>query len=172
MRRSGSPIRVAGFRTVFECRLAMIFGWCAAMSKLSSAVCVAFVFMAPVAAPAHHAAAMFETERTVTVSGTVKEFEYVNPHAWLFVVVTDDNGEETLWGFEAEGPSALMRAGIRNNALQPGDLVTVTARPRRDGRPAGAWVSVIKADGTVLAPRPVSLPPNPIGPGTTATGKE
>ena len=54
----------------------------------------------------------------------MKDFEYVNPHAWLYVVVTNDNGEETLWGFEAEGPSALMRAGIRNNALQPGDLVT------------------------------------------------
>jgi hypothetical protein len=135
------------------------------MSKLISAVCVALVLMAPVAALAHHAAAMFETEKTVTGSGTVKEFEYVNPHAWLYVAVTDDNGEETLWGFEAEGPSALMRAGIKNNALRPGDLVTVTARPRRDGRPAGAWVSVTRADGTVLAPRPlwvkISLPPNP-----------
>jgi hypothetical protein len=67
-------------------------------------------------------------------------------------------------GLEAEGPSALMRAGIKNNALQPGDLVTVTARPRRDGRPAGAWVSVTKGDGTILAPRPlwvkVSLQPH------------
>jgi hypothetical protein len=121
--------------------------------------------MAPVSALAHHAAAMYETEKTVTVSGTVEEFAYVNPHAWLYVVVTDDNGEETLWGFEAEGPSALMRAGIKNTALQPGELVTVTARPLRDGRPAGALVSVTKADGTVLAPRPlwvkVSLPHNP-----------
>jgi hypothetical protein len=119
----------------------------------------------PVVALAHHAAAMFETEKTITVSGTVEEFAYVNPHAWLYVVVTDDKGEETLWGFEAEGPSALMRAGIKNNTLRPGDLVTVTARPLRDGRPAGALVSVTKADGTVLAPRPlwvkVSLPPHP-----------
>src|SRR5215467_240688 len=93
--------------------------WCVLMSEVSSAVCIAFVLMAPVAALAHHAAAMYETEKTVTVSGTVEEFEYVNPHAWLYVVVTDDNGEETLWGFEAEGPSALMRAGIKNNALRP-----------------------------------------------------
>ena len=136
-----------------------------AMSKLSSAICAAGLLIAPAAGLAHHSAAMFESAKTITVSGTVKEFEYVNPHSWLYVVVTDDMGEETLWGFEAEGPSALMRAGIKNNALQPGDLVTVTARPRRDGRPAGAWVSVTKADGTVLAPRPlwikVSLPPNP-----------
>jgi hypothetical protein len=65
------------------------------MSKLSSAVCIAFVLMAPVAALAHHAAAMFETEKTVTVSGTVEEFAYVNPHTWLYVVVADDNGEES-----------------------------------------------------------------------------
>jgi hypothetical protein len=64
------------------------------MSKLSSVVCVAFVLMAPVSAVAHHAAAMFETEKTVTVNGIVKEFAYVNPHAWLYVVVTDDNGEK------------------------------------------------------------------------------
>jgi len=135
------------------------------MNKLSSAICIAVVLTTPVVALAHHAAAMFETEKTITVSGTVEEFAYVNPHAWLYVVVTDDKGEETLWGFEAEGPSALMRAGIKNNTLRPGDLVTVTARPLRDGRPAGALVSVTKADGTVLAPRPiwvkVSLPPHP-----------
>ena len=121
--------------------------------------------MASVAALADHSGAMFETKKTVTVTGTVKEFEYVNSHAWLYVAVADDKGEETLWGFEAEGPSVLIRAGIKKEALQPGDLVTVKARPLRDGRPAGAWVSVTKADGTVLAPRPltvkVSLPPNP-----------
>jgi hypothetical protein len=135
-----------------------------AMSRLSSAICVAGLLIGPVSALAHHSGTMFENEKTVTVSGTVSKFEYVNPHCWLYVVVTDDKGEETLWGFEAEGPSALMRAGIKNDALQPGDLVTVTARPMRDGRPAGAWVSVTKADGTVLAQRPltvrVSVPPN------------
>jgi hypothetical protein len=135
------------------------------MNKLASAVCIAGFLLAPAAALAHHSAAMFESEKTVTLNGTVKEFEYTNPHAWLWVVVTDDKGEETLWGFEAEGPSTLMRAGIKKNSLQPGDAVTVIARPLRDGRPAGAWVSVTKADGTVLAPRPSAVrvaapPPN------------
>lgn len=120
--------------------------------------------MAPVASLAHHSAAMYETEKTVTVSGTVKDFEYVNPHCWLYVVVTDDKGEDAMWGFEAEGPTVLIRSEIKKDALQPGHLVMVEARPLRDGRPAGVWVSVTKADGTVLAPRPltvkVSLPPN------------
>jgi hypothetical protein len=107
-----------------------------AMRKTSVAVCIAGLLMGSMSAPAHHSAAMFESEKTVTVSGIVTEFQYVNPHSWLYVVVTDDKGEETLWGIEAEGPSALMRAGIKQNALQPGDMVTVTARPLRDG--AGA----------------------------------
>jgi hypothetical protein len=51
-----------------------------------------------------------------------------------------------------------MRAGIKANALRPGDKVTVRTRPLRDGRPAGAWVTVTKSDGTVLNPRPAPLP--------------
>ena len=101
---------------------------------------------------------MFEPEKVVTVSGTVKEFEYTNPHSWLYVLVRDEAGAETLWGFEAEGPSSLMRAGIKANSLQPGDKVTVRTRPLRDGRPAGAWVTVTKSDGTVLNPRPGAVP--------------
>jgi hypothetical protein len=135
------------------------------MSKLRSAVCMVGLLIAPVTALAHHSGAMFESEKTITLRGTVKEFEYTNPHSWLWVVVTDDKGQETLWGFEAEGPSTLMRAGVKRNSLRPGDAVTVTARPLRDGRPAGAWVSLTKADGTVLTPRPLAVraavpPPN------------
>jgi hypothetical protein len=106
----------------------------------------------------HHSGAMFEPEKVVTLEGTVKEFEYTNPHSWLYVVVRDDKGGETLWGIEAEGPSALMRAGIKANALRPGDKVTVRTRPLRDGRPAGAWVTVTTSDGAVLTPRPGPIP--------------
>jgi hypothetical protein len=111
------------------------------------------IALSAVPAVSHHSAAMFEPEKVVTVEGTVKQFEYTNPHSWLYVLVRNDQGGETLWGFEAEGPSALMRAGIKANALQPGDKVTVRTRPLRDGRPAGAWVTVTKQDGTVLNPR-------------------
>ena len=125
------------------------------MSK-SFAAAIGILGMALATAPAlsHHSAAMFDPEKVVTLRGTVKEFEYTNPHSWLYVMVRGDDGKETLWGFEAEGPSSLMRAGIRHNSLQPGDEVTVRARPLRDGRPAGAWVTVTKSDGTVLNPRP------------------
>jgi hypothetical protein len=135
---------------------------CAAFGIVSSVLGVSLVLGA-VPALSHHSAAMFEPERIVTIEGTVKAFEYTNPHSWLYVLARNDQGVDTLWGFEAEGPSALMRAGIKANALQPGDKVTVRTRPLRDGRPAGAWVTVTKSDGTVLNPRPavpISAPAN------------
>jgi hypothetical protein len=103
---------------------------------------------------AHHSGAMFEATKTITVKGVVKVFEYTNPHSWLWVTVTNDDETTTDWGFEAEGPSTLYRAGIKKNDLKPGDKVTVTGRPMKDGRPAAAWVSLIKEDGTELRPRP------------------
>ena len=112
-----------------------------------------------VVARAHHSGAMFDREKVVTFTGTVKEFDYANPHTWLYVTVMEQNGTETVWAVETEGPSALMRAGIRRSSLMPGDRVTVQANPLRDGRPAGAWLAVTKSDGTRLMPRPNAAPP-------------
>jgi hypothetical protein len=123
-----------------------------------AAMTVVGLALSAASALSHHSAAMFDPDKIVTLSGTVKEFEYANPHSWLYVLVRDDKGGDTLWGFESEGPSTLMRAGIKLNSLQPGDQVTVKARPLRDGRPAGAWVTVTKSDGTVLNPRPGPAP--------------
>ena len=105
-------------------------------------------------AVAHHSAAMFDQKKTIAVHGTVKEFQYTNPHSWLMVIVVRPNGSMVEWSFETEGPSTLMRAGIKPKAFQTGDEVTVTANPMRDGRPAGSLISVTKADGTVYRTRP------------------
>jgi len=101
---------------------------------------------------AHHSAAMFDQSQVVTVSGVVREFQYTNPHSWLVVDVTNEDGSTTVWGFEAEGPSTLMRAGIRRNDLQPGTEITIRGNPMRDGRPAAAWVDAVLADGTQINP--------------------
>lgn len=103
---------------------------------------------------AHHSAAMFDHEKKVTLQGTVKEFQYTNPHSWLQVMVAGPDGKVTEWGFEAEGPSTLLRAGIKAKTFQPGDKVTITANPMKDGRAAGALITATKADGTVYSPRP------------------
>ena len=124
------------------------------MNKRQLAVSVAALALATVAAPAlaHHSGAMFDPTKTVTLEGTVKEFQYTNPHSWLEVVVITD-GKEVEWGFESEGPSTLLRAGIKAKSFMPGETVTVIGHPMKDGRPAGSLMSVTKADGTVLSPR-------------------
>ena len=104
-------------------------------------------------ASAHHSATMFEQTKTVTVEGVVKEFQWTNPHSWLLVDVTDKSGTVTTWGFEAEGPSTLQRAGIRPSEFKPGTRVTMTGRPMKDGRPAAIWVLAVRGDGKKFDPR-------------------
>ena len=103
---------------------------------------------------AHHSGAMFDDKKEVTVTGVVKEFQYTNPHSWLIVEVKGPDGKVTTWGFEAEGPSTLQRAGIRKSDLAPGTPVTVVGHPMRDGRPAAAWVRAIRmTDKKEFVPR-------------------
>ena len=104
-------------------------------------------------AAAHHSGAMFDHSKTITLKGTVKEFQYTNPHSWLQVLVTGADGKTVEWGFESEGPSTLMRVGIQAGSFKPGDKVTVLANPMRDGRPAGALLSVTTSDGKVYSTR-------------------
>lgn len=101
---------------------------------------------------AHHSVAMFDFTKEVTLTGVIKEFQYTNPHSWLIVTVTNEDGTTTDWGFEAEGPSTLQRRGIGRNTLPPGMEVTVRGRPMKDGRPAAFWETVTLPDGSVLDP--------------------
>ena len=101
----------------------------------------------------HHSGAMFDETRAVTFEGVVKEFQYTNPHSWLLVDVRNADGSVTTWGFEAEGPSTLRRAGIRPSLLRAGTRITITGRPMKDGRPAALWVDAVLEDGTTLDPR-------------------
>jgi len=102
---------------------------------------------------AHHSGAMFDDTKEVTVTGKVKEFQYTNPHSWLLVDVEEPGGQVTTWGFEAEGPSTLIRAGIRKSDFQAGTEVTISGRPMRDGRPAAAWTRATRlSDNKVFVP--------------------
>ena len=112
---------------------------------------------------AHHSASMFDHTKTVTLRGTVREFQYTNPHSWLQVLVVGADGKAVEWGFESEGPSTLLRVGIKAKTFRPGDKVLIVAHPMRDGRPAGQMLTVTAADGTVYAlvrggPRPAHRP--------------
>jgi hypothetical protein len=111
------------------------------------------ITMAAIPGQAHHSAAMFEEKKTITLEGVVKEFQFTNPHSWLLVDVTDKSGKVTTWGFEAEGPSTLQRAGIRPSELPAGTRLTITGRPMKDGRPAAIWEFAVRADGKKYNPR-------------------
>ena len=102
---------------------------------------------------AQHSAVMFDHQKEVTVTGVVKEFQYTNPHSWLLVDVKNDDGTVTTWGFEAEGPSTLARAGIRKSDFSPGTELTITGHPMKDGRPAAAWIKATRGDGKDFDPR-------------------
>ena len=93
---------------------------------------------------AHHSGGMFDEKKQVTLTGVVKEFQYSNPHSWLLVDVKGPDGKVRTWGFEAEGPSTLQRAGIRLRDFTPGTPVTITGRPMKDGRPAATWVKAVR----------------------------
>ena len=94
---------------------------------------------------AHHSGTMFEEKKTVTLEGVVREFQYTNPHSWLLVDVTNKDGSVTTWGFEAEGPSTLARAGIKPSDFAVGTRLSITGRPMKDGRPAATWEYAVRA---------------------------
>ena len=121
--------------------------------RTQAAVVLGVLAVIPAPALAHHSAAMFDERKTITVEGEVREFQLTNPHSWLLVDVKDKDGKVTTWGFEAEGPSTLARAGIRPSDFKAGTRLTITGNPMKDGRPAAIWVSAVRADGKAFNPR-------------------
>jgi hypothetical protein len=135
------------------------------MKKVVIAAVVATVGLA-LPAFAHHSGAMFDHEKQATLNGTVKEFQYTNPHSWLIILVPGaDPATLTEWGFESEGPSTLLRAGIKAKTFMPGDKVSVLCNPLKDGRPGGLLISATTADGTTYTAHiPAGFgPPQPAG---------
>ena len=113
-------------------------------SRVKALLLAAALGAAALPAFAHHSGAMFDEKKEVTVTGVVKEFQYTNPHSWLLVDVKAADGKVTTWGFEAEGPSTLLRAGIRKSDFAPGTQLTITGHPMRDGRPAATWMKATR----------------------------
>ena len=107
------------------------------------------LFVAP--ALAHHSFAMFDQDKTVELQGTVKEFQWSNPHSWLILDVTDQTGRVTEWGLEMSSPARLARNGWRPKTLVPGDKVTFKAHPMRNGEPSGQFLELKLTNGTVLS---------------------
>jgi len=110
---------------------------------------VAFALLgAPAAAVAHHSFAMYDQTRIVTLNGTVKDFQWTNPHSVIWVLVPVAEGHADLWTVElGTSPGNLTRMGWSKHSLNPGDKVAVDINPLRDGRHGGSLKKVLLVDG-------------------------
>lgn len=122
------------------------------LKHLPIAAALAGVMIQP--ASAHHSGAMFDSGKEVVLVGTIKEFQYTNPHSWIQVLVPrQGGGGDVEWSIETAAPIVLLRAGIRPQSLKPGDKVTLRTHPLKNGDPGGNLIDVKKEDGTVLSTR-------------------
>lgn len=98
-------------------------------------------------AHAHHSMAMFDSQKKVTVTGTVREFQWTNPHAYIQLVAKDASGKEVEWSMEMGAPMYLYARGWRPTTLKAGSRISVTVNPLRNGEPGGVVLEVTTPDG-------------------------
>jgi hypothetical protein len=125
------------------------------MRRTLTAACLAFGLSALLVAglaSAHHSAAMFDAGKEITLTGTVKEFQWMSPHCWIQLLVPDEAHPDAMpveWGIEMDNPTGLSRHGWKPGSLKAGDRVVVVAHPLRDGT-SGAQVVSVSKDGKLI----------------------
>jgi hypothetical protein len=117
-------------------------------------------------AMAHHSTAMFDFAKTIEIKGTIKSFEWTNPHTWTVVTVG-----KTDYGLEGMSPNYLSRNGWTKRTLKKGDSVTLKVHPLKDGRKGGFMVSVTMPDGKTLNNLPARTNGNAAGAAAAAAGR-
>jgi uncharacterized protein DUF6152 len=112
-------------------------------------VAVALSFAAA-AGQAHHSMAMFDAQKKVTLNGTVREFQWTNPHAYIQLLVKDGTGATKEWSLEMGAPMYLYANGWRPSTLKAGQQISVTINPLRSGNAGGVVIDATTADGKTL----------------------
>lgn len=107
------------------------------------------IAMYAIPAFAHHSFAMFDAEKRMTLEGTVKEFQWTNPHSWILMMVKNQAGVEEQWAIELGAPGGLARQGWVPKTLTPGMAVTATIHPLKDGTHGGQFMAVKLPDGSM-----------------------
>jgi hypothetical protein len=119
------------------------------LKAISLAAVAVAAFTTPVFA--HHSFAMFDAQKSVTLQGTVKEFEWTNPHSWLRVMVNDEkSGKPVLWALELSSPARLTTMGMHADSVHPGDSVSVTFHPMKDGTRGGQFIQATLPGGKAV----------------------
>lgn len=110
----------------------------------------AALFLVSGSAFAHHGAAGYDSNKLTTLKGTVTDFRFQNPHAQIFIDVKDASGKVQNWVLEAVGIATLSRSGWTRTIMKPGDAVTVTGNPAKNGSPSMRLTKVVLASGKEL----------------------
>jgi len=121
----------------------------AGLCKTVAAATLAFGLFGS-AAFAHHSGAMFNRDEVRELHGTIKEFQFTNPHTWIQLNVPNENGEVVEWSLEWGSPNQLGRQGIRPGTFPAGAAVTIRTNPMHDGSLAGSFIGAKFEDGTVV----------------------
>ena len=120
-----------------------------AVKTISTTIAASLMTVAHLAS-AHHSGSMFDRAKTVTLEGYVLEYQFQNPHTWIEIIVSDEDGNETQWSIEGETRRTMTRIGLGYTKLAPGDEVTIRAHPLRDGRTGGVFIDIRLPDGTTV----------------------
>lgn len=106
------------------------------------------------AAQAHHSGAMFDSKARVTITGSVRAFQWTNPHCYVQLAVKNKAGQEEEWSVEMAAPMYLYNIGWRPSSLKPGEQITVILSPLRNGSRGGLMIEARRADGKLVGSKP------------------
>lgn len=112
------------------------------------------LFLLPLAVQAHHSPVMFDSDKSLTLTGTVREFQWTNPHSYIQLLVESEDGEQQEWSLEMGANVYLYNLGWRPSTVKAGERITVTIVPLRNGEPGGLLVEAKTADGKTLGGNP------------------
>ena len=121
-------------------------------SRLLNVLAAVIALAIPVLA--HHSFTMFDTTKQITITGTVTEFQWTNPHSYIEIDVPDESGVVKHWAIEMGSPSILQQSGWKFSNLKKGDKTTLVINPLKDGRPGGFLNTATLPDGRVLGNGP------------------
>jgi hypothetical protein len=122
-----------------------------------ASVCALSLWLVTPAA-AHHSMAGFDRKNPVTLVGTVKNFNWQNPHCWIELEVPGKDGKTVTWNVEMTAPGYLARAGWKKDSVKPGEKVSIRASPMLNGEPGALFISVTREDGQTLTQRGLVTP--------------
>jgi hypothetical protein len=114
--------------------------------RIAASLCLAVAAIAAPPAGAHHSPVMFDQSKTISLTGTVRLFQWTNPHCYIQLLV-DEGGRQAEWNMEMGAPVYLYNRGWRPSSLKAGDRITITASPLRSGANGGLVLSVAGSDG-------------------------